>query len=626
MTEHRRIPPIAQLSGRIGLIVGGVLAAIVAIYFGMVLAVGDGVRAGTVVKGVPIGGMSIEEATARLDETIGVRAERNLRVRALDQIFVVNPVEAGLSFDAEATVMQAAGREWNPLRLIRDLTSERRIDPVVDIDESALTQQVASMADAVMQPPVEPSLSFNSIEPVLKSGKPGTSIDQPETAALMSDAFIKRREPIDAPVIRVPTLVRPANAARAETFAQQAVSAPVIVDAQGQEVSVPQSAIAKALSFTQTGSTLLPQVDGAVLHEAVREPLKSVESPGRNATFRIKNGKPVVVKSRVGRGIADDELAARVLSVLDRPEGLRTTTVTMGVRPPELTTAQARQLGVKERISTFTQTFPYAPYRTQNIGQAAKYVNGTLLLPGETFSMNDTIKQRTEANGYTVGFVVGAGGIFDEALGGGVSAATTTVWTGAFFAGMERTSTRAHSIYISRYQPGLEATVAWGFLDMKFTNGTPYGVFITTSMSNTSMTVNFWSTRIYDEIRADFGPRTNIRPAQTIYNEGDNCSSQSGMDGFSINVDRVFIKDGAEVKRERISTNYRSSPKVVCGEKPKKKKKKDREERQATESESQDAGSSPSPSTTPAPSPTRTPRPTPSPDSTSPETEFGPAT
>lgn len=608
------------MSGRIGLIVGGVLAAILAIYFGMVIAVGDGVRAGTVVKGVPVGGMSVEEATARLAETIGVRAERNLRVRALDQVFVVNPLEAGLTFDAEATVTQAAGREWNPLRLIRDLTSQRRIEPVVGIDESALSQQVASMADAVTQLPVEPTLSFNSINPVLKTGKPGRSIDQPATAALMSEAFMKRREPIDAPVIRVPTLVRPANALRAEEFAQQAVSAPVIVDAEGQEVSVPASAIAEALSFTQTGSTLLPQLDGAVLHEAVREPLESVEQPGRNATFRIKDGKPVVVKSRVGRGIADDELAARVLSVLDRPEGLRTTTVTMGVRPPELTTAQARQLGVEERISSFTQTFPYAPYRSQNIGQAAKYVNGTLLLPGETFSMNDTIKQRTEANGYTVGYIIGAGGVFDEALGGGVSAATTAVWTGAFFAGMERTSTRAHSIYISRYQPGLEATVAWGVFDMQFTNDTPYGVFITTLMTNTSMTVNFWSTRMYDDIRAEFGPRTNIRPYQTIYNETENCSSQSGMDGFSINVDRVFMKDDAEVKRERILTNYRPSPKVVCGEKP--KKKKDREQQPVGETESQDSDLPPSPT----PSPTSTPGPTPSAGPTTPENEFGPAT
>jgi vancomycin resistance protein YoaR len=611
VSEQGQATGIGGMAWRIGLIVGGVLAGVLALYLGVVVAVGDGVRAGTTVKNVKIGGLSVAEATEKLDATLGVRAARNLRVRALDQVFIVDPREAGLTFDAEATVMQAAGREWNPLRLVRDLTSQRSVEPVLVIDQAALNQQVASMAATVAQPAVEPQLTMAGLTPQLRSGKPGRSIDEPATADLMAEAFIKPRQPIDAPVVRVPATVTPPNAAAAEAFARQAVSAPVTVDADGQQVSIPPDAIARALTFTQEGAQLQPQLDGATLHAAIRGPLRAVETPGRDATFRIKNGKPVVVKSRVGRGIEDQELATRVLTVLDRPAGQRTTSVTMGVREPALTTADARNLGVKEKISSFTQTFPYAAYRTQNIGQAAKYVNGTLLLPGQTFSMNDTIKERTVANGYTVGYIVGSGGIFDEALGGGVSAATTAVWTAAFFAGMDRTYTQAHSIYISRYKPGLEATVAWGVFDMKFTNNTPYGVFITTSMTNTSMTVNFWSTRMYDEIRADFGPRTNIRAHQTVYNDSPQCSSQSGMDGFSINVDRVFIKDGAEVKRETIATNYRPSPKVVCGEKPKKKKKRQEE-----------AGVTEDPGTTPSPRPTRTPRPEPAdPD---PGNEFGP--
>jgi len=611
VSEEGQATRIGGMALRIGLILAGILAGLVALYLGAVVAVGDGVRAGTTVKNVNIGGLSVAEATTKLNDTLGVRAARNLRVRALDQVFVVDPREAGLTFDAEATARQAAGREWNPLRLMRDLTSQRSVEPILLIDEAALNQQVASMAATVVQPAVEPQLTMSGMTPQLQAGKPGRGIDQPATADLIAEAFMKPRKPIDAPVVRVPTVVTPQNAAAAEAFASQAVSSPVIVDADGQQVSIPPDAIARALTFTQDGAQLQPQLDGATLHAAIRGPLRAVETPGRDATFRIRNGKPVVVKSRVGRGIEDAELASKVLTVLDRPAGQRTTSVTMGVREPALTTADARNLGVTEKISSFTQSFPYAAYRTQNIGQAAKYVNGTLLLPGQTFSMNDTIKERTVANGYTVGYIVGTGGIFDEALGGGVSAATTAVWTAAFFAGMDRTYTQAHSIYISRYKPGLEATVAWGVFDMKFTNNTPYGVFITTSMTNTSMTVNFWSTRIYDEIRADFGPKTNIRPFQTVYNKSPQCSSQSGMDGFSINVDRVFIKDGAEVKRETIATNYRPSPKVVCGEKPKKKKKREQQAGQTSES-----------NPTPTPSPTRTPRPQPTePD---PGNEFGP--
>lgn len=612
MAEHRRVSLFAQVSTRILIVVGAVIAALLALYFGAVLAVGDGVRSGTTVQGVAIGGLSVAEATDKLDATLGRRAERNLRVRALDQIFVVSPPEAGLIFDADATIAQVSGREWNPLRLMSDLTSQRQIEPVVVIDRVALSEQVASMADSVAQPPVEPVLTMQGRTPVLVSGEPGRAIDESETATMMEVAFLQPRTPIDAPVVVVPTEITPQEAAEAEAFAIRAVSAPVTVDAGGTMATIPATAVADALSFTREGTTWQPELDGAVLHNSIRQQLSAVETPGRNATFRIRQGAPVVVKSKVGRGVEDTELASQVLTVLGNPPSQRTVAVSMGVREPSLTTADAEALGVKEKISSFTQTFPYAAYRTQNIGQAARYVNGTLLLPGETFSMNDTIKERTVANGYTVGFIIGSGGVFDEALGGGVSAATTAVWTGAFFAGMERTSTRAHSIYISRYQPGLEATVAWGVFDMQFTNDTPYGVFISTNMTNTSMTVNFWSTRIYDKITAEFGARKNNRPFQTIYDRSDRCSGQGGMDGFTIDVARVFFQDGEEVKREVISSNYRPSPKVICGKKPKKEKDEEAEA-------GADAGEGSNAS--PKPKPNRTPPATPVEESGN---EFGP--
>lgn len=551
------------------LVVGGLVAAVVLLYLAAVLAIGDGVRAGTTVAGVPVGGQSTDEAIATLEGTVGARIAKPVRVKAGDQTFVIEPGESGIAFDAAATIAQASGRTWNPIALVGDLVGQRSLDPVITVDEAALDAQVEAIATAVDTPPTEPTLTMKGRTPKLKSGKDGRVLDQPALAAAIREAVPLKRKPIQAPIVDAPPTISADAAKQAVELARTAVSDPVIVNAGPKVVSIPATAIADALSFTAEDGAFTPVLDGAVLHESVAAELADVETPGRDATFTIKKGKPVVVPSVVGSGISDEELASKVASVLgEQPPG-RAVSVTMGIREPKLTTAQAEALGVTEKLSSFTQKFPYAAYRVQNIGQAAKNVNGTLLLPGETFSMNETMKERTEANGYTRGFVVGPGGVFSEDLGGGVSAATTTVWTGAFFAGMERVFTQAHSIYISRYQPGLEATVAWGIFDMKFKNDTPNGVFITTKMSNTSMTVTFWGTKMYDEIKAEFGPRKNIRPYPTIYDKSPKCLGQGGMDGFTIDVDRVFIKDGKEVKRETITTNYRASPKVVCGKKPK---------------------------------------------------------
>ena len=569
MTEHRWQLPASDAARKLILIGLAVIAIVIALYVAAIIVTGSGVRAGTTVNGVNIGGLSREEAIATLDDSVGKIAAKPLKVKAGDQQLVVDPIEAGLTFDAAATVEQASGRTLNPLMMIGSLAGTHALNPVIAVDSAKLDSQVAQLAGTIDVPPIEPTISVTRSGTKVQAGKPGLALDQPAIAAQLTDAFMLPRKPIAAPIITAEPNISKAAVQEATDLARTAVSAPVQVDAAGTIASIRPGAIAQALNFTAEGDRFVPSLDGAVLHQAIGRQLEGVETTGRNATFEIVKGKPVVVPSVVGNGVSDEELSSKVLTVIGNPEPNRTVAVTMGVRDPELTTAQAEALGVTERISTFTQKFPYAAYRVQNIGQAAKYVNGTLLLPGETFSLNDTIKERTEKNGYTVGFLIGPGGIFAEDFGGGVSASATTVWTGAFFAGMEPKQVQAHSIYISRYQAGLEATVGWGLFDMSFTNTSPYGVFITTKITNTSMSVSFWSTKVYDEIKAEFGPRTNIKPFATIYDKSEKCLGQGGSEGFDIDVDRVFYQDGAEVKRETISTAYRPAPEVICGKKPK---------------------------------------------------------
>lgn len=558
--------PAATRYALIAAAAGAVVAA--GAYLWLVLGAGGGVHPGTSVAGISIGGMSREEAVETLQRSVGADARKHFTLAAGDQSFRVSPKELGLRLRLPATVDQAIGRTWNPSDAIRDRFGERELTPIVAIDDTTLDARIATLAQAIDTVPTEPTLSVSGGKPTLTPGVAGTELDQSATRTLLVDRLLAPREQVDLPVVTVAPQVTEEAAQRARALAKQAISGPVTVRAGGVTATIPSSAIVKALSFTREGGELVPVLDGAVLHESIADQLADVETPGRDATFKITKGVPVVVPSLVGRGIEDGELASAVAGVLGESGSARDVTVTFGVREPEVTTEDAQALGVTEKLSSFTQNFPYAAYRVQNIGQAAKYIDGTLLMPGEVFSMNEVIKERTPENGYTVGFVIGPGGIFEEQQGGGVSASATAVWTAAFFAGMERVSTRAHSIYISRYQPGLEATVAWGLFDMQFRNNTPNAVFITTKMTNTSLKVTFWGTRVYDEIKAEFGPKTNIRPYSVIDKKKkvkDGCLEQGGVDGFNIDVDRVFLNDGKEVKRETFSTVYRPAPEVNCG-------------------------------------------------------------
>ena len=549
----------------------GVVALMVLAYIGLVVSSGSSAHVGTSVAGVDIGGLSEVEAVTAVEDSLGPAAAKRLKVRALDQTFGLRPVAAGLSLDAAASVAPAFGHTWNPVTLLGNLLGTNDLPAVVAVDRPLLMAQVGIMADAVDVPPTEPTLVVEAGEPVLTPGVPGRELDRDATASAMAEAVLKPRAPVEAVVLEAPPIVTDAAVQDAIDMAASAAASPVTVTADTITAVIPAEAVGRALSFTQEGTALVPQLDGAVLHKSIADELGPIEVTGRDATFKIRNGNVKVVKSKVGRGVSDDELATAVSGVLVLPAAERAVTVIVGTREPELTTDEAKALGITQQLSSFTQYFPYAAYRVQNIGEAARRVNGTVLLPGETFSLNDTIKERTEKNGYTVGFVVGEGGVFAEALGGGVSTAATTVWTAAFYAGMERVETVAHSIYISRYKPGLEATVAWGMFDMRFRNDTPHAVLITSGITNGSITVSFWGTKEFSDIQAEFGERRDIVPFATIYDKSDTCLGQGGVDGFAITVDRVFYKDGAEVAREPITTRYKPAPEVICGKNPDKK-------------------------------------------------------
>ena len=564
MSEQASIPATSR---RKIIWIGAGIAALIAVFFGIYVATIDGVRPGTTVSGVEIGGMSTVEAVGVLEETVGTKVNRKLEISAGDQVFELRPRAAGIALDAQATVELATSRGANPLSVITDLFGSNEIEPVISIDQDLLVDSVASIADVVNLNPIEPKLVVTKNRIVLTSGSDGLEVDREALGTQIIAAVTQTRSTIEAPLQITPPRVSAIEAGNAETLAQQAVANPVSVNVGDVTATIAPETIARALSFTTQGNQLSPELDGAVLHASIANQLKRAEQPGRNASFKIQGGTPVVVPSIVGSGVSDSELATAVLGVLSVQGSDRSVSVPLGTREPELTTAAAQQLGINEKLSSFTQDFPYAPYRVTNIGQAADYVNDTILMPGETFSMNDTIKERTVKNGYTVGIIIGAGGVFEDALGGGVSAATTAVWTAAYFAGMERTDTRAHSLYISRYQPGLEATVAWGFFDMKFTNDLPNAVLIKTKMTNTSMRVTFWGTRQYDSIEAEFGERINIKQPRKIVMTNKQCTPQSGIEGFTITVDRVFIDNGEEVKREPITTVYNAGPNVVCKKK-----------------------------------------------------------
>ncbi len=600
--------PAPSGAGRVvGYVVAGLLTVAGAAYVGAVAFAGDGIHPNTSVKGVDISHLSEEQAITTINAGLAPQISAPIPLSWTGATGAIVPREAGLGIDAAATVQGHSGRLWNPVELISSLTTPTELAPVVTSDPAKLATAVDAVAIRIDKPAVEPTLVMDDLTPVLTPGVIGIEVNREKAAADIKAAFLTTTAPVPLELGSKPPLVSDADAADVvNTVAKPAVAGPITVNALATagegaadpaiagKAEVEPQAISEALTFSVVDGELTPALDGKTLRKSIADQLVTIERPGKDATFKIVDGKPVVVPAVVGRGITANDLALAVMPALKQPVP-REVSVRFGDIQPKLTTEAAKALNIKEKLSSFRQWFPYAPYRVTNVGTAGKYMNGKVIMPGETYSMNDTIKERTAANGYVKGIRIDQGR-FVEDLGGGVSIITTATWTAAFFAGMERIEQRAHSVYIDRYQAGLEATVAWGNLDLRWRNNTPNGVLITTATENTGVTVTLWGTKAYTKITDTSSPRYDRTspPSTPVYDSGPDCVKSDGVSGFSIKVTRNFYKGSEIVDRETFTTVYKPTTNVICRAAPQPNR----------------PDPTPTPSKTPDPTPTKTSEPT----------------
>jgi vancomycin resistance protein YoaR len=553
-SPNRRLIWVLLLTGLAVFLLAYIIAAITA---------GSGVPRGTTVLGVNIGGMSRTEAVQTLRAELPARLPARIQVTAADKQIGVKTSDAGLAVDYVATVSAAGTSSLNPIAIIKKLTSDTSVDPVVTTTGDGMQKTVARIAKQVRQKPSEGAIDFGDGTPRPIEPKPGRELDAAGTRTVLRAAYGDGTSRVEVPVKVAPPSVDAAEVQRAmEQFGRPAVDSSVTLQVAGHPLDVPVPTFAPYLSTRPVKGELTLVMDGAGLRDALARRLAPYEERAQNASFRIVGGKPQVVPAVSGREVAPAELAAAVVAVLPKSAD-RVASVTPQRADPEITTEEARQLGVTEKISSWTTNFPFAAYRAHNISRASRYLNGALVLPNKEFSFNQRIGERTAARGFVAGVIIGGGGSFDKDLGGGVSAVATTTFNAIFYAGLRDLEHHPHSFWIPRYPKGTEATVFWGSKDLRFLNDSGNGVFITASSTNTSVTVTFWGTKKYSISRIE-GPERNVKPYDRL--KRDRCVPQEGMRGFDITTWRVFSQNGHEVRREQFNTHYVPADEITCKE------------------------------------------------------------
>lgn len=554
------------------LLVGGGYAAA----YGMA---GDKVPRGTTISGVDVGGLTRDAAIEELEQAFGDRADRPITVSvesaAGEKTDEVTPSEIGLGVDYEASVDAAgAGESWSPARQWDYFTGGDDVEAVVDIDEELLDEQLTALSEGLGTPPKDGEVRFTrngvkAVDPV-----PGEAVDLDAAEDAIVAAYLGEEDAAELAVEEAQPEIDDADVQTAlDEFANPAMSRSVVLVFGENKIRLQPKDYASALSMVPDNGVLVPEVDEKALNTLVKD--ATTEGEPVDATVELVDGKPKVVPAKPGVEFEIEDVVSVFTDLLAAPEGEREGKVKAKVVEADFTTKEAKELGIKERVSEFTTYYPYAEYRNVNIGRAAELIDGTVLKPGETFSLNDTVGERTVENGFTTGYII-QDGVLVQDLGGGVSQMATTLFNAMFFAGLKDVEHKPHSFYIDRYPEGREATVAWPTLDLRFQNDTDYGVLIhswvvpSDGSAQGEVHVEMYSTKVWD-IEATKSERYNYRAPATRHLSGPTCEPNTGWSGFDVDVTRIFREHGEDEVHhtEKFHTAYTAADTVVCGPPPK---------------------------------------------------------
>ena len=200
-------------------------------------------------------------------------------------------------------------------------------------------------------------------------------------------------------------------------------------------------------------------------------------------------------------------------------------------------------------LATYSTKYVNNPDRTTNLRIAASKVNGTVIVPGGTFSFNSVVGPRTTSRGYKSAAIYSEGTVVND-TGGGICQVVTTIYNAAIKANMNITERRNHSFLPTYADPGYDATVVYGSQDFKFKNSRDYPIKIIASVENGYCTVEIYGLKTENEY--DVSIETNIIKTMPKKSSG-------GSTGYVVDSFRVVRQNGVVISREKIARDTYSA-------------------------------------------------------------------
>jgi vancomycin resistance protein YoaR len=522
------------------------------------------------VAGREVGGLGEASLPEVMEEVNAELAARPVTVTSGDAVYETTAGDLGLAVDTEATTEAAldAGRRdsllTRPLSWLTSFFSPREVDVEYAVTQAQVVLKMTELQGTDIVGAQDPGIQVGPEGWTAVPGTPGEGIDPEQVAAdLPGAAAANPTGTIEVEAERVPIAPQFTDE-EAQALAERAnamTANGITLTAGETSRTVPAEQLRTWITPTTEGGELDLAILPDVVGPAVAQVFADLKADPVNASFDLQGGTPVVIPSQPGVSCCGEDSADLVWQALS--DGKAEAALEATVVEPELTTEAAEGLGIVAPVGGnnawqsgapttagpgFTTYHDCCAARVTNIHRMADIVRGTVVLPGETFSINEVVGQRTAANGFVLAGAIAQGEHRDE-IGGGVSQFATTTFNAAYFAGLDIPVYQAHSEYFSRYPLGREATMGFPNPDLQFTNNTPYGIMVWTSYTDTSLTVTLYST-------------PHATGAQTGISE-----SKEGQCRI-VTTTRTRTWPDGHTENDTFQARYRPGPNLNCDGKP----------------------------------------------------------
>jgi vancomycin resistance protein YoaR len=592
-----------------------IVALVATIFIADVVGNFGKIHSGVTMQGIDVGGLTREEAAARIDQELGaVTSNGSVALFANEQAaaagindstvevapegaeydqsvenaestsWLISSTTVGAFFDAQALAEKAyaVGRDADffPGRFKASFGGGVALEAALDYEQVRLEGIKTLLTKAIGQDMVNAGVHYSEEAFVATEGSEGLAVDHNAFVALLNKAFFGTQRTVVVPMATVYPEITYDEAVNMAALVQERTAHNVDLVYEGSgSWTVDSQSLGLWVVVSTEGSgeeaKLVPWVDVEKLEEGMQWIIGD-QDPGikpQNARFELVGDKIEIVPGEKGTGIDYKKVSTDLYGILFSPEGAskeRKINLSVSDLEPEFTTAMAQEMNIKDKLASYTTEYTIASdNKVTNIHLASDLLNYSLIEPGGVWSFHDTAGECNAERGFKQATSIVEGEYVDE-IGGGICQVATTVFNAAFESGLPIMERANHAFYLIAYPAGRDAAVSWRWLDLKFQNDTNGHVLMTMSYTNTSLTCTLWGTDPGYRVEVEdtgFTDRTDFKSKEVVNPElkdGEKRVKQEGVRGRTIVVTRyVYDRDGALLRQTAFKSIYEPETEIV---------------------------------------------------------------